>query len=108
MDRIAIDREQVVQVDPDCLPPDAQFKGYEDVVVQEVVFPYDQNIRTRLPTGGYASLIPRAVACLLLLCHPYSTFIWTAKVERGRRWTGGSVSKVEMAIFTPLVQRHSD
>src|SRR5216683_4820889 len=24
MDRIAIDREQVVQVDPDCLPPDAQ------------------------------------------------------------------------------------
>ena len=41
MDRIAIDREQVVQVDPDCLPPDAQFKGYEDVVVQDVVFRTD-------------------------------------------------------------------
>ena len=40
-DRIAIDREQVVQVDPDCLPPDAQFKGYEDVVVQDVVFRTD-------------------------------------------------------------------
>ena len=38
IDRIAIDREQIVQVDPDCLPPDAQFKGYEDVVVQDVVF----------------------------------------------------------------------
>ncbi len=41
MDRIAIDREQVVQVDPDCLPPDAQFKGYEEVVVQDVVFRTD-------------------------------------------------------------------
>src|SRR5882672_3905081 len=40
-DRIAIDREQVVQVDPDCLPPDAQFKGYEDVVVQDLVFRTD-------------------------------------------------------------------
>jgi hypothetical protein len=40
-DRISIDRTQVVQVDPDCLPPDAQFKGYEDVVVQDVVFRTD-------------------------------------------------------------------
>jgi Transposase IS66 family len=35
---IPIDREQVVQVDPDRLPPDAAFKGYEDVVVQDVIF----------------------------------------------------------------------
>jgi hypothetical protein len=41
IDRISIDREQVVQVDPDCLPPDAQFKGYEEVVVQDVVFRTD-------------------------------------------------------------------
>src|SRR5712691_13154465 len=41
LDRIPIDREQVVQVDPDCLPPDAQFKGYEDVVVQDVIFRTD-------------------------------------------------------------------
>ena len=40
-DRIPIDREQVVQVDPGCLPPDAQFKGYEDVVVQDIVFRTD-------------------------------------------------------------------
>jgi hypothetical protein len=38
MDRIPMDREQVMQVDPACLPPDAQFKGYEDVVVQDVRF----------------------------------------------------------------------
>src|SRR5215831_10593302 len=40
-DRIAIDREQVVQVDPTHLPPDAVFKGYEDVVVQDVSFRTD-------------------------------------------------------------------
>src|SRR5215510_10786032 len=41
MDRIAIDREQTVQVDRDHLPPDAVFKGYEDVVVQDVIFHTD-------------------------------------------------------------------
>ena len=40
-DRIAIDREQVAQVDPTRLPPDAMFKGYEDVVVQDVIFRTD-------------------------------------------------------------------
>src|SRR3989475_7918389 len=45
-DRIALDREQVVQVDPTHLPPDAVFKGYEDVVVQDVLFRTD-NVRFR-------------------------------------------------------------
>src|SRR2546428_7525756 len=36
-DRIPIDRAQLVQVDPDRLPSDAVFKGYEDVVVQDVI-----------------------------------------------------------------------
>src|SRR5437016_4652870 len=40
-DRIALDREQVVQIDPTHLPPDAVFKGYEDVVVQDVLFRTD-------------------------------------------------------------------
>ncbi len=40
-DRIPIDRAQVVQVAPACLPPDAVFKGYEDVVVQDVIFRTD-------------------------------------------------------------------
>src|SRR5205085_1172089 len=40
-DRIAIDREQVVQVDPTCLPSESVFKGYEDVVVQDVIFRTD-------------------------------------------------------------------
>src|SRR5216683_1484634 len=39
--RLPIDREQVVTVDPARLPPDAEFKGYEDVVVQDVLFRTD-------------------------------------------------------------------
>src|SRR5215471_5349636 len=39
--RIPIDREQIARVAPDHLPPDAVFKGYEDVVVQDVIFRTD-------------------------------------------------------------------
>lgn len=35
--KIEINREQVVEVDPAILPPDAKFKGYVDVVVQDIV-----------------------------------------------------------------------
>jgi len=41
---IHIDREQVLEVNAAILPPDAEFKGYEEVVVQDVVFRTD-NIR---------------------------------------------------------------
>src|SRR2546427_12400153 len=40
-ERIPIDREQVMAVEPASLPPDAVFKGYEDVVVQDVLFRTD-------------------------------------------------------------------
>ena len=35
-EKIETDREQVLQVDPETLPEDAEFKGYEDVVVQDI------------------------------------------------------------------------
>ena len=38
---IAIHREQVVEVDRARLPADAEFKGYEDVVVQDIVLKTD-------------------------------------------------------------------
>ena len=41
-----IDREKVLTVDPAILPADAQFKGYETVVVQDVVVKTD-NVRFR-------------------------------------------------------------
>jgi hypothetical protein len=41
---IKIHREQTLEVDKDSLPEDAEFKGYEKVVVQDVVFRAD-NVR---------------------------------------------------------------
>ncbi len=38
---IQIDRELVVEVDPSVLPKDAQFKGYQDVVVQDILLRTD-------------------------------------------------------------------
>ncbi len=46
LDRIHIDREEVLRVDRSLLPPDAQFKGYEDVVVQELLLRTD-NVKYR-------------------------------------------------------------
>lgn len=43
---IQIDREQVVKVDQANLPADAEFKGYEDVVVQDILLHTD-NVRFR-------------------------------------------------------------
>jgi hypothetical protein len=43
-DRIPIDREQGVAVEPARLPPEAGFKGYEDVVVQDVIFRTDKGL----------------------------------------------------------------
>lgn len=43
---IPINREQIVEVDRAGLPADAEFKGYEDVVVQDIVVQTD-NVRFR-------------------------------------------------------------
>jgi hypothetical protein len=40
-EKLEIHREQTLIVDKASLPPDAEFKGYEDVVVQDVVFRAD-------------------------------------------------------------------
>jgi Transposase IS66 family len=39
--KIQIDREQTLRLDPAKLPPDAEFKDFEDVVVQDVIFKTD-------------------------------------------------------------------
>jgi len=46
LDRIRIDREEVLKLDRVTLPPDAEFKGFEDVVVQELHIRTD-NVRFR-------------------------------------------------------------
>lgn len=44
VDQILIDREQVMPIDPASLPPDAEFKGHEPVIVQDLLLHTD-NIR---------------------------------------------------------------
>jgi len=39
--KLVIHREQKLKVDKASLPPDAEFKGYEDVVVQDIIFRAD-------------------------------------------------------------------
>ena len=39
--KLVIHREQKLKVDKASLPPDAEFKGYEDVVVQDIIFHAD-------------------------------------------------------------------
>jgi len=41
VDKIKVDREEILRVDPAQLPDDAQPKGYEDVTVQDVVIKTD-------------------------------------------------------------------
>ena len=60
--RIRIDREEVLKLDRASLPPDAQFKGYEDVVVQELRIGTD-NVKFRkekyyAPSTGQTYLAP--------------------------------------------------
>ena len=46
LDRVHIDREQVLPLDRAGLPADAEFKGYDDVVVQELIITTD-NVKFR-------------------------------------------------------------
>ena len=44
--QIKIDREEIVEYPPEKLPEDAEFKGYEEVIVQDIVLKTD-NVRFR-------------------------------------------------------------
>src|SRR5262245_56646600 len=69
------------------LPQPSQTRVARDLVAEAewklaaLLPPYGQNIRTRLPTGGCASTIAGASACLPLHAHPYLALRGTAKVE---------------------------
>jgi len=85
---IKIDREQVLEVDPTVLPKDAEFKGYEDVVVQDILQRTD-NIRfnkkkyysastrktylAELPRGYEGQFGPGIKALTLVLYHGIGT-----------------------------------
>lgn len=86
--RIEVNREEVVRVDPVQLPTDAEFKGYEDVVVQDLKIGTD-NVRFRkekyyspseqrtfvaeLPAGYEGQFGPRLKAMTLVLYYAINT-----------------------------------
>jgi hypothetical protein len=61
-DQIVIDRTEPLAVDPAILPPDAQFKGYEELVVQDVVIRTDNVLFRKekwyAPSTGQTYLAP--------------------------------------------------
>ena len=61
-DRIQIDREAILTVDPASLPADAEFKGHADVVVQDVRFETDNILfhkeKYYSPSAGQTYLAP--------------------------------------------------
>jgi Transposase IS66 family len=84
LDRIRIDRVERLAVDPATLPPDAEFKGYESVTVQDLVLRTDtvrfekevwyspslqRSYRAALPAGYAGQFGPGIKALALALAH---------------------------------------
>ena len=80
--KIRIDRVEVVKVDQERLPPDAQFKGYEEVIVQDIEFrteniefrkekyyspSHQQTYLAELPAGDQGQFGPGVRAWVLAL-----------------------------------------
>ena len=84
LERVRIDREEVLKLDRASLPPDVQFKGYEDVVVQDLRIATD-NVKFRkekyyapstgqtylapLPAGYHGEFGPNLKSLCLLFSH---------------------------------------
>ncbi len=84
VDRLTISRTERLQVDPVSLPPDAEYKGTESVIVQELVFAVDivcfekevwyspslkRSYRAALPAGYSGEFGPGLKALALALHH---------------------------------------
>jgi hypothetical protein len=84
LERVRIDREEVLKLDRASLPPDAEFKGYEDVVVQELRIATDnvkfrkekdyapstgQTYLAQLPPGYRGEFGPNRKSLCLLFSH---------------------------------------
>src|SRR5712691_7185127 len=81
-ERVRIDREEILKVDPALLPADAQFKGYEEVMVQELIFRTDnvlyrkekfyspsqqKTFLAEMPAGYQGQFGPQLKACVWVL-----------------------------------------
>lgn len=115
--QIKIDREEVVKVDPAQLPPDAEFKGYEAVVVQDIKITTD-NVRfwkekfyssaqqetylAELPAGYEGQFGPGIKATTIVLYYAINTS--EPKIKEFFEHVGLSIS--EGQISNLLIKRH--
>jgi hypothetical protein len=110
--QIRIDRVEVLTIDPGQLPDDAQFKGYEDVVVQDVVF-RTENVTFRkeryyspsqkrtyqadLPAGYHGQFGPGVRAWVLALY--YAASMSEPKIGDLLRTVGMHISAGQISTF---------
>jgi hypothetical protein len=119
---IPIDREQTLTVEPAILPPDAEFKGYEEVVVQDVVVHTD-NVRFRkqkfysasegrtylaeLPAGYHGEFGPGIHALVLVFyfaCQMTEPKILALLEHIGIQISAGEVSNLVIKGHAPFHQ----
>jgi len=109
---IKIDREQVLTVDEEQLPADAEFKGYEDVIVQDIKVETD-NVRFRkekyyspsegksyladLPVGYKGQFGPRLKAWVVVLC--FALNVTEAKIKDFLETAGISISSGQISAI---------
>jgi len=108
--QVAIDRQEIRRVDPQELPPDAQFKGYVDVVVQDVCFQTDNVLfrketyyspgekRTYLaamPAGYEGQFGPGVIAWILSLA--YASGVSQPKIRDLLQTVGITISAGEIS-----------
>ena len=82
-----------------CGTPSRRCRSHAERAPLRAGRPFSQSIRTCLSTGGYASTIVRASACLPPHHHPYSVSIWMERL-RGRRWIGNTCWRISRGPST--------
>jgi hypothetical protein len=107
-----IDRTQVLSIDPATLPPDAEFKGYETVVVQDVVVQTDnvqfqkakyyapstrQTYLAPLPPGYHGQFGPGLRA--LVLAQYYGQGVSEPKIHAFLTQVGVQISRGHIAAL---------
>jgi hypothetical protein len=115
--QVPIDRQEVRRVDPQILPPDAQFKGYVDVVVQDVCFATDNVLFRKekfyspgekrtyladLPAGYAGEFGPGVHAWVLSLA--YASGVSQPKIKELLETVGLTISAGEISRL--LIKQH--
>ncbi len=114
---LSIDRQEIRQVDPQILPPDAEFKGYGDVVVQDLVFTTDNVLFRKekfyspseqrtylaaLPAGYAGEFGPGVISWILSLA--YASGISQPKIKDLLQTVGLTISAGEISNI--LIKHH--